>query len=1512
MPKFRELAERSKINFGSREQVLDIYDLIKAQTSSYKWFLQPELSHEERRRRGLHEVFLEIFPIKDFSGNLMLEYKGYNLGLARCKKCPGLETGEECRFENCTYDEKKCDIAVVGDIPFRIKHSEQISRKKSLTYSLRLELIVELINKSTGEIKRQTLYLCDLPIMTTRGTFIYNGTERVIVSQLHRSPGGYFEYDKTKKSYTAKVIPYRGAWLEFELDVIKDLIHVRLDRKRKIPVTTFLRALGYDEEAIKRLFQEHHYIIKTLEIDKAENYRDALKEIFHKLRPGEPFAAENAIQLLRNLYFDRKRYDMSYVGRYKLNRKIRLRDRIIKKELAETVRDSEGKVIIREGEKVDLETAQILEEMNFDTIKVRNNDGDIISTVIEKDIEKIYLKDNIFFAEDIREGESKRLYKKGDPVTEKALDKLEARKIEKVNIFRNNVLYPEKSLVEIRHALMDIEQNVIEYAIEVQKYLLGRRTVREYSFKYEGQNVRIKKDQEITIGLAEAIINSGFDFVEVSKGRVLTENDIIAMIRYLIDLSGGVGHIDDIDHLGNRRVRRVGEMLQNQFRISLTKMEREIKEKMTLQDNQGVTAQNFINNRPIKAMLDDYFGTSQLSQFMDQTNPIAELTNKRRISALGPGGVKRERAGYEVRDVHPTHFGKLCPIETPEGPNAGLIASLAVYTRINKYGFLETPYRTFKKGKVTKELIYMDAYEEDDFIIVPPDVDVRKDGTFENEIVPVKYLSEMGHEFGIMDARNVDYFMVSPMQMISVAASLIPFLEHDDANRALMGTNMQRQAVPLLNTELPRVGTGIERRVALDSGTGIVSEHDCIVERVAADYILTRRLDRTEEVDLNKKTAGRILRNRRVAEDVKVGRKTLVKKDELLTQSIIDKLKKNKVDKVVVYYYKRYHVNKFQRSNQSTCINQRPIVREGDEVKQGEPLADGAATSFSEVALGRNVTVAFMPWEGYNFEDAIILSQRLVKDDVYTSMHVEQYDVETRDTKLGAEEVTKDIPNISNEAIRNLDDNGIIRVGAKVKAGDVYVGKVTPKGETDLTVEDKLLRAIFGEKARDVRNTSATIPNGESGTVIYVDVFSRANKDELPHDINTLVSVYIAQKRKILVGDKMAGRHGNKGVIANILPEQDMPYLEDGTPVDIILNPLGVPSRMNLGQVLEAYLGYIGFVFNTYMETPVFDGIKERELFRLLVLANLVRFRKVAIRDKEGKVFANLVIDTIADEERKDIIKKAIEEDVYAAFAFVCKKYNARVMSLNSSLIVASLKATKEDDIAKSVKTGKLDKIFKQVSSEYFMEESFVPVYQITRKGGKIEKKKIRDFDNDFFFDDRSSEIFSKLKDSELFEFEIGKQWIYDGRNGRKFENPVMIGNIYMLKLAHLVDDKIHARATGPYSLVTQQPLGGKAQFGGQRFGEMEVWALEAYGAAYVLQEMLTVKSDDVEGRVQVYETIIKGGNTITASVPESFKVLVSELQSLCLKIELIKEDEIKQIQSTTDNDKVGEASTIA
>ncbi len=1514
MPELKRMAGRTKINFGSRRQILDIYELIKAQTSSYNWFLQPELSHEERKRRGLHEVFLEIFPIKDFSGNLMLEYKGYNLGLPMCKKCPNKAAGLECRYEDCHYDERECQISMVGDVPFRVKNSESECKRKSLTYAVRLELIVELINKSTGEIKRQTLYLCDLPIMTKRGTFIYNGTERVIVSQLHRSPGTYFEYDKAKKSYTAKIIPYRGAWLELELDVIKDLMHVRLDRKRKIPVTTFLSALGYSRDDIKNIFGENYYITKTYEIDKAEDYKDALKEIFHKLRPGEPFAAEAAITLLRNLYFDRKRYDFSYVGRYKLNRKIRLRDRIIKKQVAETIKDSKGKVIINEGEFINLKTAKIIEELDLKTIKVKNNEGDVVPTIIEKDVETIYLVDFITFADDVLFGKDKVLFKKGEVITEEKIEQLEQQKIQKVDIRRKGVLYPEKSLVELRHIIGDIEQNDIEHSIEVQKYLLGRNVSKSLELEYEGKKFKITPEKEITIGLSEVIINSGLESIEVTKGRVLAESDIIAIVRYLIDLSGGIGHLDDIDHLGNRRVRRCGEMLQNQFRISLTKMEREIREKMTLQDNQGVTAQNFINNRPIKAMLDDFFGTSQLSQFMDQTNPIAELTHKRRISALGPGGVKRERAGYEVRDVHPTHLGKLCPIETPEGPNAGLIASLAVYTRINKYGFLETPYREIDKKKISDNVVYMDAYEEDDFVIVPPDVSITKDEKFTSDLIPVKYLSEVGHEFSYMEADKTDFCMVSPMQMISVAASLIPFLEHDDANRALMGTNMQRQAVPLLNTELPYVGTGIERRVAIDSGTGIVSAHDGIVEQVAADYVLIRRTDKFEDVALTSDIARKILRNRKVAEDVVKGKKVLIAKDELLTPNLVDKLFKDNVETVKMYLYKKYTLNKFQRSNQSTCINQRPIVREGDVVKAGEPIADGAATSASEVALGRNITSAFMSWEGYNYEDAIILSERLVKEDVYTSMHVEEYEVETRDTKLGPEEITRDIPNISQDALKNLDDKGIVRIGAEVNSGDILVGKVTPKGETDLTVEDKLLRAIFGEKARDVRNTSYTVPHGESGTIIDVNVFTRENSDELPHDINTLVRIFIAQKRKILVGDKMAGRHGNKGVIANILPEEDMPFMADGTPIDIILNPLGVPSRMNLGQVLEGHLGYLAYVFDVYCETPVFDGIEEEDLFRFVVLANLVRNSSMPVYNKEGVKIARIAIDTISSKEDKNsIIEKAVECSVYDSIASILHSKSAKLLHADNNFVIGEFVSKSEKATAEALKAGNLTTVFKNVKPASYVKENLEPVWQLNKKDSGVDKNSKVNYEPEFLSVEESVDFKTSFSGCELFAFETGKQYIFDGRSGRKFENPVMVGNSYMLKLAHLVDDKIHARATGPYSLVTQQPLGGKAQFGGQRFGEMEVWALEAYGAAHILQEVLTVKSDDVEGRVQVYETIIKGGNTIKASVPEAFKVLVSELQSLCLKMELIKDDELESITTETGGtEKVSESNTIA
>ncbi|MBX6352471.1 MAG: DNA-directed RNA polymerase subunit beta [Thermoflavifilum sp.] len=1148
---------RERRSFARIQEVLDLPNLIEIQQKSFEWFL----------REGLRETFQDISPITDFTGNLSLEFVDYSLG------------------------EPKYDV--------------EESKERDVTYAAPLRVKVRLINKDTGEVKEQEVFMGDLPLMTDTGTFIINGAERVIVSQLVRSPSVYFssKVDKNgKRTYAATVIPNRGAWLEFETDA-KDVVYVRIDRTRKLPITVLLRALGLssDHEIIS-LFGEDEFLRNTLDKDTTDSTERALVEIYERLRPGEPPTLENARALLASRFFDPKRYDLASVGRYKMNKKLHIKDRLFNQRLAETLVDADTGEIIAEA-------GQIIDRRLLDRIV----------PALEGNVGRIKLR--------------------GTP--------------------------------ELRG----------DGEIEIQM-------VKIFSPTEDGKVLHV-------------IGNGG-----VSRNvKHILPADILAAVSYFFNLLHGVGSTDDIDHLGNRRLRSVGELLQNQFRIGLSRMERVVRERMSIQDANAITPQALINIRPVIASIKEFFGSSQLSQFMDQTNPLAELTHKRRLSALGPGGLTRERAGFEVRDVHPSHYGRMCPIETPEGPNIGLINSLSTYARVNEYGFIETPYRKVdpETGRVTDEIHYITADEEENYVVAQANVKLTEDGRIAEKEVVARYKGDIL----TVPRERVDYVDVSPKQVVSVATALIPFLENDDANRALMGSNMQRQAVPLLVTEAPLVGTGMEHRAAKDSGVCVVAKRGGVVERVTAREIWIRT---EHEVD------GKVV------------------------QGDLDK----------------YRLIKFARSNQNTCINQRPIVREGQRVQAGDIIADGPATDNGELALGRNVLVAFMTWEGYNYEDAILLSEKVVKEDIYTSIHIEEYEIEARDTKLGPEEITRDIPNVGEDALKNLDERGIIRIGAEIRAGDILVGKVTPKGVTELTAEERLLHAIFGEKAREVRDTSLRVPHGGAGIVVDVKVFTRENGDELPAGVNQLVRVYVAQKRKISEGDKMAGRHGNKGVVARILPEEDMPFLADGTPVEIVLNPLGVPSRMNIGQVLETHLGMAAKLLGLHIATPVFDGARADDVFETLREAGL---------DPDGK------------------------------------------------------------------------------------------------------------------------------------------QVLYDGRTGEPFENRVTVGYIYMLKLAHLVDDKIHARSTGPYSLVTQQPLGGKAQFGGQRFGEMEVWALEAYGAAYTLQEILTVKSDDVVGRVKTYEAIVKGENVPEPGVPESFKVLIKELQSLGMDVKILSEDEQEIIIRETDDD---------
>ncbi len=1149
----------SRKTFSKIGDSIDIPNLIKVQKDSYDWFIE----------EGLGEVLRDISPIVDYSGNLVLEFLDY-------------------------YMEEKT------------KYTQEEAKERDATYATRLHVKVRLINRETGEIKEQEIYLGDFPVMTDSGTFIINGAERVVVSQLVRSPGCYYatEFDKSgKRIYTSTVMPIRGAWLEYETDG-NDIFYARVDRTRKIPVTTLLRALGIvTDEQILELFGDEEKIKATLQKDPIKTQDEALIEIYKKLRPGELPTADAARNLFNGLLFDPRRYDLAKVGRYKFNKKLSIANRITGKIAYEDIADpSTGEILAEKDNMITEDIAIQIQDAGINVVNI-NSDG------------------------------------------------------KKVVVIGNGT-------VNIHSILPDVDLSDLHIKERVN---------------YEVLNSIVETTEKEKL---HDVIKERMD--ELIPKHVTTE-DIIASISYLLNLDYGIGNIDDIDHLGNRRIRCVGELLQNQFRIGLTRLERVVRERMTLQDLDIVTPQSLINTKPITSSIREFFGSSQLSQFMDQTNPLSELTHKRRISALGPGGLSRERAGFEVRDIHYTHYGRLCPIESPEGPNVGLISALSSFAIINEYGFIETPYRKIdhETGKVTDIIDYMPADEEDKYIVAQASEPIGEDGRFVNERIRVRHQAEIT----VVDRDKVDYMDVSPKQLVSVGAAMIPFLEHDDAKRSLMGTNMQRQAVPLIRPESPIVGTGMEYRAAKDSGITVVSKEDGTVEKVTAD-------------------------------EIKI---------------------KNKNGNVTTY-----KLRKFKRTNGGTCINQKPVVSVGEKVKEGDLIADGPSTDKGEMALGRNVLIAFTTWEGYNYEDAVLISERLVKEDVYTSIHIEEYDCECRDTKLGPEEITRDIPNISDDGLKDLDENGIIRIGAEVRPGDILVGKVTPKGETELTAEERLLRAIFGEKAREVRDTSLRVPHGESGTIVDVKVFTRENSDELGPGVNQVIRCYIAQKRKISVGDKMSGRHGNKGVISRILPEEDMPFLPDGTPVDIVLNPLGVPSRMNLGQVLEVHLGMAAKALGWKVATPVFDGATDIEIEDLLEKAGL----------------------------RRD-----------------------------------------------------------------------------------------------------------------------GKTVVYDGRTGEPFDHPITVGVMYMLKLHHLVDDKIHARSTGPYSLVTQQPLGGKAQFGGQRFGEMEVWALEAYGAAYTLQEMLTVKSDDVVGRVKTYESIVKGENIPEPGVPEGFKVLIKELQSLGLDVRLYSED---------------------
>ncbi|OON94531.1 MAG: DNA-directed RNA polymerase subunit beta [Candidatus Epulonipiscioides saccharophilum] len=1208
-----ETGKQVRMSYALSNEIFEIPNLIEIQTDSYKWFLE----------EGLAEVFRDISPIVDFNGNLMLEFINFSLDP-------------------------------------HSKYTVEEAKEKDVNYAASLKVKVRLYNKETGESMDNDVFMGDLPLMTDTGSFIINGAERVIVSQLVRSPGIYYnqEFDKVgKRLFSATVIPNRGAWLEYETDS-NDIFYVRVDRTRKVPVTVLMRALGLGTDIeIIDMFGEEPKILASIEKDGSKSYEEGLIEIYKRVRPGEPPTVESAQTLLANMFFDSRRYDLAKVGRYKFNKKLALKNRVKGLTLAEDVVNMfTGEIVAEAGDKISEELADIIQNTGTSNVKIELADFDRPIVVL----------------------------------TNQMVDITQFVDIDKAEIgIKENVYYPV--LAEIIENHEDID--------EIKEIVKQR------------MNELVPKN--------------------------ITLEDIFASMNYIINLEYGIGTKDDIDHLGNRRIRAVGELLQNQFRIGLTRMERSVRERMTTQTDEPANPQTFINIRPVTAAIKEFFGSSQLSQFMDQNNPLAELTHKRRLSALGPGGLSRERAGFEVRDVHYSHYGRMCPIETPEGPNIGLINSLATFARINEYGFIEAPYRIVKKDEsgqpfVTNEFRYITADEEENYTICQATEEITDDMRFARRKITARRREEI-LEF---DYREIDMMDISSRQIVSVATAMIPFLENDDANRALMGANMQRQAVPLIRTNSPIVGTGMEAKAAKDAGVLIISKSDGVVENVTS-------------------------------------REIVIREDETLLR-------------------RKYVLTKFTRSNQGTCINQRPLINKGDFVRKGEIIADGPSTENGELALGQNPLIGFMTWEGYNFEDAILLSERLVKEDVYTSVHIEEYEVEARDTKVGAEEITRDIPNTNEESLKDLDERGIIRIGAEVRAGDILVGRVTPKGETELTAEERLLRAIFGEKVREVRDTSLRVPHGEAGIIVDVKIFTRENDDELSPGVNRMVRCYIAQKRKISVGDKMAGRHGNKGVISRVLPAEDMPFLPNGRPLDIVLNPLGVPSRMNIGQVLEVHLGLAAKALGFKIATPVFDGANERDIMQTLEMAN----DYVNLEDFED--FKDLWIDKLKPEALKYL----------------------------------------EDNL------------------DHRKEWQGVPI-------------------------DRT-----------------GKIRLRDGRTGEEFDNPVTVGYMHYLKLHHLVDDKMHARSTGPYATITQQPLGGKAQFGGQRFGEMEVWALEAYGAAYTLQEILTIKSDDVVGRVKAYEAIVKGENIPEPGIPESFKVLLKELQSLGLDIKVMTDDveiEIKE-----------------
>ncbi len=1264
MPEPVKIGRKERMSYSKIREVAEMPNLIQIQTDSYNWFV----------KEGLREVFSDISPIQDYAGNLVLEFLDHKLNTPE---------------DPPKYEQEEC-------------------KERDVTYAAPLKVVVRLINNETGEIKEQEVFMGDFPLMTDKGTFIYNGAERVVVTQLVRSPGPYYDssIDKNAKTlYSAQVIPNRGAWLEYETDS-NEIVNVRVDRTRKQPLTILLRALGMgSDHEILNIFGNDDRLNKTLDKDQTTNYEEGIKEIYKKLRPGEPPTLESAENMRNSLFFDPKRYDLAKVGRYKFNKKLGLSNRLPGRVAAEDVVDpATGEILAEEGTSFDRDNALLVENAGVKTVKIYGDSDFAVSAYLIVNGKKRTIKwvgDGNTIPEDIikkieadtgkkeEDKEVEIIYSNKVLDIEVALDADMKKNFKIVEEGGTNVIVPKKDMKTVCKVIGNNFVEIKNYLdVDIQELRIPEKvhypTLMEIIKSAEDIKKKAEKDEYIN----ETIIQRRD---ELSPKHIIID-DIVASVSYILNLPHGIGNMDDIDHLGNRRVRTVGELLQNQFRIGLARMERVVKERMTIQDIEVTTPQALMNIRPVTAAIKEFFGSSQLSQFMDQNNPLAELTHKRRLSALGPGGLSRERAGFEVRDVHHSHYGRMCPIETPEGPNIGLIGSLTTYGKVNEYGFIETPYRKVKKDKngkgtgiVTEQIDYLTADDEEMLIIAQANEPLESDGSFANNKVAAR---GAGGDIDLVPKEDADYMDVSPKQVVSVATAMIPFLENDDANRALMGSNMQRQAVPLMVTDSPMIGTGMEHKAARDSGVVVLAKNPGVVEYVDATTIRIKR-DDGEGFD-------------------------------------------------------EYSMLKFKRSNQGTCINQRPIVNKDEHIEKEEVIADGPSTKEGEVALGKNLLVGFMTWEGYNYEDAIILNERLIMEDTLTSLHIEEYEAEARDTKLGPEEITRDIPNVGEEARKDLDEEGVIRIGAEVTSYDILVGKVTPKGETELTAEERLLRAIFGEKAREVRDTSLKVPHGETGIVVDIKTFSRDNGDELPPGVNKLVRVYVATKRKISVGDKMAGRHGNKGVISRILPEEDMPFLESGEPLQVMLNPLGVPSRMNVGQVLEVHLGLAAKHNDWYISTPVFDGASEIDIIDLL-------------------------------------------------------------------------------------------------------KESGYP--------------------------------------------ESGKLPLRDGRTGELFDNHVTVGYMYMLKLHHLVDDKIHARSTGPYSLVTQQPLGGKAQFGGQRFGEMEVWALEAYGAAYTLQEILTVKSDDIIGRVKTYEAIVKGDNIPEPGIPESFKVLIKEMQSLGLDVKVLSEE---------------------